>query len=67
MEKKLFHVVRVNRDPRDTFAHENLQAAVEMAQADPGDYLDYTTVTASDPGWARLAPSADRGTKWSPV
>jgi len=66
MEKKLFNIVRVSGDPRDTFAHEDLQAAKDMAQADPGDYLESATVYASDPSMARLV-CADRGIKWGPV
>jgi hypothetical protein len=63
MKKTFFHVVRVNGDPSDTFAHENLQAAIEMAQADPGDYLESATVYASDPGAARVEAN-NRGTQW---
>jgi hypothetical protein len=60
----VYYIVRVNHDNRDTFAHEELASAIEMAQADPGDSLDYTTIEASDPSLARLSATR-KDLKWT--
>lgn len=49
-----FVVVRVNRDPKDTYAEDTLEAALELAAPDRGDVLEYAIVTARDAGAARL-------------
>lgn len=52
--KTLFFVVRVNLSNTDTFACKSLASALDMAQADPGDVVEWGKVTASDAGAARL-------------
>lgn len=62
---QLFYVVRVNGDPKDTHAALSLDEAIELANADDGDVLEYTTVSAVDAGLARITPRP--GTPWQPV
>lgn len=62
-----FTLIRVNRDPADTYAVEGegehaIRRAFEIAGPDPGDAVEFTTVTASDAGSARL-----RGQRWAPL
>lgn len=49
-----FVVVRVNADDRDTFAAASLEEALDLAQADEGDKIEYGLVEAPDAGAARL-------------
>ncbi len=49
-----FSVVRINGDPKDTYAAETLTEAIEIAMADPGDTIEYASVPAGDVGFARL-------------
>lgn len=52
-----FHVVRINRDPMDTFAATSLEEALDLAKADPGDTVEVQEVDAPDAGAARLTTS----------
>lgn len=48
------YVVRVNRDPRDTHAGRTLREAMDLANADEGDKIEYAIVEGDDAGAARL-------------
>ena len=54
MADRIFAVVRIGRDPKDTYAAPMLGEAIELAMPDPGDVVEHGTVRASDAGAARL-------------
>lgn len=55
-----FHVVRVDGEPLDTFAAETLDAALGLANPDPGSAIEVAVVDAEDASAARLqADSAE--------
>lgn len=58
--KTLYYVVRVNQDSRDTFAATDLQEAIDAAQPDDGDFLQYCTRWSTDAGAARLVGHSPR-------
>lgn len=67
---KTFTVVRINRDHADTYAVEGegeaaLERAIRIAGPDPRDEVEYTTVSSSDAGAARL--EGGRRHAWRPV
>jgi hypothetical protein len=66
-----FLVLRVNKDPRDTYAvpyhgddGEGVFSALDAALPDPGSRVDYAVVDARDAVAARFAP---HGTDWETV
>ena len=63
--KAEYFVVRVNRDSSDTFAASSLDEAVEAAQPDSGDRLEYVRVAAIDAGAARIVRPGR--TDWKPI
>lgn len=52
---RVWYVVRVNRDPSDTYAAKSFRAALDLAAPDRGARLEYGIVVADDCGWARIA------------
>ena len=58
---RTFVVVRINRDNSDTHAASTLDRALDLANADAGDVVEWGTVVATDVGMARLTTPA----KWS--
>lgn len=62
--ENIFFVVRVNRSNSDTFAAKSLADALELAQPDEGDSLEFGTVEARDAGMARLMRPVSG---WQPV
>lgn len=66
-----FLVLRVNKDPSDTYAvpyygddGEGVFSALDVAIPDPGSRVEYAVVDARDAGAARFAP---RGADWETV
>jgi hypothetical protein len=55
MSMSTYCVVRVNQDPRDTYAAETFVEALALANPDDGDRIEYAFVEAADAGAARLA------------
>jgi hypothetical protein len=49
-----YYVVRVNRNDADTHAADTLAAALELANADEHDDIEFGIVSAADAGAARL-------------
>lgn len=54
----LYHVVRIGRDPFDTFASTDRSEALDLAVPDEGGDVECATVEAPDAGAARLAVPA---------
>jgi len=52
--KRAFYVVRVNRDPLDTYAAESFSGVMETASPNGSDVLHWALVVARDAGEARL-------------
>lgn len=67
---KIWSIVRINRDPKDTYAADFLGEAIELANPDDGDIVEFGSVRAIDAGAARLMKPAawrelvKRGDDW---
>lgn len=51
---KEYYVVVVSSDPKDSFASETIEGALELAQLDGRETFHVYKTKADDPGWARL-------------
>jgi hypothetical protein len=60
-----FHVVRINRDKNDVFAATTYNEAMELANPDPSDHTENSTVRAKDAGEARLLAIKLPNSEWN--
>lgn len=64
MTRKRFYIIRINKNDADTYASPyGVSHAIEMAQPDAGDVIEWAQVYAADAGAARLKKPAE----WKPL